>query len=201
MKLLIATRNRGKAAEIKALLGLGLQKNVEVLTLPDLPTASEPREEGKTFSENARKKALHYAKEHKILCIADDSGLSVEALGGRPGVLSARYAGAQANDEKNIALLLEELSPSPKPWSAAFLCVAAAALPGRVIAEATGRVDGEIVSTPRGESGFGYDPVFRVKGSAKTMAELTTEEKNKISHRGQSIRILMEELRNSGMFG
>ncbi|MGB6410996.1 MAG: RdgB/HAM1 family non-canonical purine NTP pyrophosphatase [Deltaproteobacteria bacterium] len=201
MKLLIATRNRGKAAEIKALLGLGLQKNVEVLTLPDLPTASEPREEGKTFSENARKKALHYAKEHKILCIADDSGLSVEALGGRPGVLSARYAGAQANDEKNIALLLEELSPSPKPWSAAFLCVAAAALPGRVIAEATGRVDGEIVSTPRGESGFGYDPVFRVKGSPKTMAELTTEEKNKISHRGQSIRILMEELRNSGMFG
>lgn len=201
MKLLIATRNRGKAAEIKALLGLGLQKNVEVLTLPDLPTASEPREEGKTFSENARKKALHYAKEHKILCIADDSGLSVEALGGRPGVLSARYAGAQANDEKNIALLLEELSPSPKPWSAAFLCVAAAALPGRVIAEATGRVDGEIVSTPRGESGFGYDPVFRVKGSPKTMAELTTEEKNKVSHRGQSIRILMEELRNSGMFG
>ncbi|MBK5095613.1 MAG: non-canonical purine NTP pyrophosphatase, partial [Deltaproteobacteria bacterium] len=115
MKLLIATRNRGKAAEIKALLGLGLQKNVEVLTLPDLPTASEPREEGKTFSENARKKALHYAKEHKILCIADDSGLSVEALGGRPGVLSARYAGAQATDEKNITLLLEELSPSPKP--------------------------------------------------------------------------------------
>jgi XTP/dITP diphosphohydrolase len=201
MKLLIATRNRGKAAEIKALLGLGQQKNVEVLTLPDLPTASEPREEGKTFSENAKKKALHYAKEYKILCIADDSGLSVEALGGRPGVLSARYAGAQATDEKNITLLLEELSPSPKPWSAAFLCVAAAALPGRVIAEATGRVDGEIVSTPRGESGFGYDPVFRVKGSPKTMAELTTEEKNKISHRGQAIRILMEELRNSGMFG
>lgn len=201
MKLLIATRNRGKATEIKALLGLGLQKNVEVLTLPDLPTASDLREEGKTFAENAKNKALHYAKEHKILCIADDSGLSVDALGGRPGVLSARYAGAQATDEQNIALLLEELSPSPKPWSAAFLCVAAAALPGRVIAEATGRVDGEIVSTPRGESGFGYDPVFRVKGSPKTMAELTTEEKNKISHRGQSIRILIEELRNSGMFG
>jgi XTP/dITP diphosphohydrolase len=201
MKLLIATRNRGKAAEIKALLGLGQQRNVEVLTLPDLPTASEPREEGKTFAENARIKALHYAKEYKILCIADDSGLSVEALGGRPGVLSARYAGNEATDEKNIALLLEELSPSPKPWSAAFLCVAAAALPGRVIAEATGRVDGEIVSAPRGESGFGYDPIFRVKGLPKTMAELTTEEKNKISHRGQSIRLLMEELRNSGMFG
>lgn len=201
MKLLIATRNRGKATEIRALLGLGLQKNVEVLTLPDLPTKMEPRELGKTFAENARIKALHYAKEYNILCIADDSGLAVEALGGRPGVHSARYAGDQATDEKNIAMLLEELNLRPKPWTAAFLCVAAAALPGRMIAEATGRVDGEIVSVPRGDSGFGYDPVFRVKGSPKTMAELTTEEKNKISHRGQSIRILMEELRNSGMFG
>jgi len=201
MKLLIATRNRGKAAEIKTLLGMGLQKNVEVLTLPDLPTALDPREEGKSFAENARNKALHYAKEHKILCIADDSGLSVEALGGRPGVLSARYAGDQATDEQNIALLLEELSPRPKPWNAAFLCVAVAALPGRVIAQATGRVDGEIVSAPRGASGFGYDPVFRVKGSPKTMAEHTTEEKNRISHRGQAIRLIIEELRRSGMFG
>ena len=125
----------------------------------------------------------------------------MDALGGRPGVLSARYAGAQATDEQNIALLLEELSPNPKPWDAAFLCVAAAALPGRVIAEATGRMDGEIVSAPRGESGFGYDPVFRVKGSPKTMAEHTTEEKNRISHRGQAIRLIIEELRNSGMFG
>ncbi|NNG46990.1 MAG: RdgB/HAM1 family non-canonical purine NTP pyrophosphatase [Deltaproteobacteria bacterium] len=201
MKLLIATRNRGKAAEILVLLGLGLQKNVEVLTLPDLKAVPQPREEGKTFAENARNKALHYAKEHKILCIADDSGLSVEALGGRPGVLSARYAGAQATDEQNIALLLEELSLCPKPWSAAFLCVAAAALPGRVIAEVSGRVDGEIVSAPRGESGFGYDPVFRVKGSPKTLAEHTTEEKNRISHRGQAIRLLITELRDSGMFG
>ncbi len=201
MKLLIATRNRGKAAEIKALLGLNLQRTVEVLTLPDLQAVAEPREEGKTFAENARIKALHYAKEHKILCVADDSGLSVEALGGRPGVRSARYAGNQATDEMNIALLLEELHPCPKPWTAAFVCAAAAALPGRVIAEASGRVDGEIVSAPRGESGFGYDPVFRVKGSPKTMAEHTTEEKNRISHRGQAIRFIIEELRKSGMFG
>ncbi|MGA7104807.1 MAG: RdgB/HAM1 family non-canonical purine NTP pyrophosphatase, partial [Candidatus Deferrimicrobiaceae bacterium] len=195
MKLLIATRNRGKATEIRALLGLGLQKNVEVLTLPDLPTGMEPREMGKTFVENARIKALHYAKEYHILCVADDSGLVVEALGGRPGVRSARYAGEEANDEKNIALLLEELNLRPKPWTAAFLCVAAAALPGRMIAEATGRVDGEIVSVPRGDSGFGYDPVFRVKGSSKTMAEHTTEEKNKISHRGQAVRRIIEELK------
>jgi len=201
LKLLIATRNRGKAMEIRALLGLGLQKNVEVLTLPDLPTGREPPEEGKTFVENARIKALHYAKVHNILCIADDSGLAVEALDGRPGVLSARYAGDEATDEKNIALLLEELNLRPKPWTAAFLCVAAAALPGRMIAEDTGRVDGEIVSVPRGDNGFGYDPVFRVKGSSKTMAEHTTEEKNKISHRGQAVRRIIEELKASGVFG
>lgn len=201
MKLLIATRNRGKAMEIRALIGLGLQKNVEVLTLPDLPAGGDPREKGKTFAENARIKALHYAKEYNILCIADDSGLAVEALGGRPGVHSARYAGDQATDEKNIAMLLEELNLRPKPWTAAFLCVAAAALPGRMIAEATGRVDGEIVSVPRGDSGFGYDPVFRVKGSPKTMAELTTEEKNRISHRGQAVRRIIEELKTSGVFG
>ncbi|HSM00666.1 MAG TPA: RdgB/HAM1 family non-canonical purine NTP pyrophosphatase [Candidatus Limnocylindria bacterium] len=187
--------------EIRALLGLGLQKNVEVLTLPDLPAGMEPREKGKTFAENAKIKALYYAKEYNILCIADDSGLAVEALGGRPGVHSARYAGEEANDEKNIALLLEELNPHPKPWTAAFLCVAAAALPGRMIAEATGRVDGEIVPVPRGDSGFGYDPVFRVKGSPKTMAELTTEEKNRISHRGLAVRRIIEELKTSGVFG
>lgn len=201
MKLLIATRNRGKAAEIRALLGPGLQKNVEVLTLPDMPTAVDTRETGKTFVENARIKALHYAKEHKILCIADDSGLSVDALGGRPGVHSARYAGSQATDEQNIEMLLSELASRPRPWNAAFICVAAAALPGRVIAEATGRVEGEIVPTPRGGGGFGYDPVFRVKGSSKTMAEHTVEEKNRISHRGQAIRLIVEELRKSGMFG
>ncbi|MDX1814882.1 MAG: RdgB/HAM1 family non-canonical purine NTP pyrophosphatase [Thermodesulfobacteriota bacterium] len=201
MKLLIATRNRGKATEIRALLGLGLQKNVEVLTLPDLPAEREPREIGKTFAENAKIKAFHYAKEHNVLCIADDSVLAVEALGGRPGVRSARYAGERATDEKNIALLLEELSLCPKPWSAAFVCVAAAALPDRMIAETTGRVDGEIISVPRGDNGFGYDPVFRVKGTSKTMAEHTTEEKNRISHRGQAIRSIVEELKKSGVFG
>jgi XTP/dITP diphosphohydrolase len=201
MKLLIATRNRGKATEIRALIGLGLQKNVEILTLPDMHNVTEPREQGETFAENARTKALHYANQCKILCVADDSGLAVEALEGRPGVRSARYAGPQTTDEKNIVFLLEELVPCPRPWTAAFLCVAAAALPGRVVAEATGRVDGELIATPRGTGGFGYDPIFRVKGSPKTMAELTTEEKNKISHRGKAIRILIEELQNSGMFG
>ena len=201
MKLLIATRNRGKINEIKALLGLGLQKNVAILTLPDMPNVSEPREEGKTFAENARIKALHYAKGCNILCVADDSGLAVDALGGRPGVRSARYAGPQATDEQNNVLLLEELKDIPRPWTAAFVCEAAAALPGRVLAAATGRIEGEILPEPRGIEGFGYDPIFLVKGSGKTMAEHTTEEKNRFSHRGQAIRLIIQELRTSGMFG
>jgi XTP/dITP diphosphohydrolase len=201
VKLLIATRNRGKINEIKSLLGLALQRNVEVLTLPDVANVSEPREEGKIFAENARIKALHYAKACNILCIADDSGLSVDALGGRPGVRSARYAGEQATDAKNNAALLYELKTLPRPWTAAFICAAAAALPSRMIAESTGRVEGEILPVPRGTGGFGYDPIFLVKGTGKTMAEHTPEEKNRISHRGQAIRLIVRELSDSGMFG
>ena len=135
MKLLIATRNRGKVAEIKALLGMGALKSVQVVTLADLPSVGEPREEGKTFRENAKIKAMYYAQALKILCVADDSGLAVEALGGRPGVMSARYAGPKATDPENTALLLDDLKPHPRPWKAAFVCVAIAVLPGRVVAE------------------------------------------------------------------
>ena len=201
MKLLIATRNRGKVAEMKALLGMGALKNVEVVTLADMPNVGEPREEGKTFRENAKIKAMYHAQALKVLCVADDSGLAVEALGGRPGVMSARYAGPKATDPENTALLLDDLKPHPRPWKAAFVCVAIAVLPGRVVAESEGRIEGEIVPVPRGTGGFGYDPVFRVEGSAKTMAELTLEEKNRASHRGKAMRGLIEELKKSGVFG
>jgi XTP/dITP diphosphohydrolase len=201
IKLVLATKNRGKVAEIRGLLGLASQKNVEVLTLADLPTVKEPREDGKTFSENARIKAMHYAAAYRVLCIADDSGLAVDALGGRPGVRSARYAGPQATDEENNVFLLDDLKPHPGPWKAAFVCVAVCALPGRVIAEATGRIAGEIVPVQRGDGGFGYDPVFLVGGTGKTMAELSTEEKNRISHRGQAVRQLIAEMRTQGMLG
>ena len=201
IRLLLATKNRGKVVEIRGLLGIGIQKNVEVVTLADLSTAREPREEGKTFSENARIKALHYAAAYRILCIADDSGLAVDALGGRPGVRSARYAGVQATDEENNALLLDDLNPHPRPWKAAYVCVSVCALPGRAVAEASGRIAGEIVPVPRGTGGFGYDPLFLVGGTTKTMAELSTEEKNRISHRGQAIRKLIEELRTQGILG
>jgi XTP/dITP diphosphohydrolase len=187
--------------EIRGLLGMTGQKNVEVVTLADMPNAADPREEGKTFSENARIKALHYAAAYRILCIADDSGLAVDALGGRPGVRSARYAGPDAADEENNAFLLDDLNPHPRPWKAAFVCVAVCALPGRVIAEAAGRISGEILPVPRGIGGFGYDPLFLVEGTGKTMAELSTEEKNRISHRGQAIRKLVAEMKTQGMLG
>jgi XTP/dITP diphosphohydrolase len=201
IKLLLATKNRGKVVEIRGLLGMTGQKNVEVVTLADMPTVAEPREEGKTFSENARIKALHYAAAYRILCIADDSGLAVEALGGRPGVRSARYAGPNATDEENNTLLLEDLNPHPRPRKAAFVCVSVCALPGRVVAEAFGRIAGEILPAPRGTGGFGYDPLFLVEGTGKTMAELSTEEKNRISHRGQAIRKLVAELKTQGILG
>jgi XTP/dITP diphosphohydrolase len=201
MKLLLATKNRGKVIEIRGLLGLGALKSVQVLALSDMPTTKDLQETGKTFSENARMKALHYATAYRVLCIADDSGLSVEALGGRPGVHSARYAGKNATDTENNNLLLNDLKPYPRPWKAAFVCVAVCALPGRVIAEATGRIAGEVVPVPRGFGGFGYDPVFLVEGTGKTLAELTTEEKNRFSHRGQAIRQLIAELKTQGMLG
>lgn len=201
MKLLIATRNRGKVSEIRALLGEQALKNVQVITLVDLPNLGEPREEGSTFQENARLKALHYAQAHKVLCVADDSGLSVEALKGRPGVMSARYAGPNATDRENNTLLIDDLKPYQRPWKASFLCAAVAALPGRVIAVTEARINGEIIPVPRGSEGFGYDPIFRVEGTANTMAELSVEEKNRISHRGKAMRTLIGELKQSGMFG
>ena len=201
MRLLIASMNRGKVMEIRALLGLAMQRVVEVVALADLPNVQRPREDGKTFAENARSKALHYAKAHKILCIADDSGLSVEPLKGLPGVYSARFAGEGASDEANNSHLLHELAPFPRPWKAAFVCVAAAALPGRVVAEATGKAEGEILPEGRGRDGFGYDPLFFVPVLGKTMAELSTEEKNRISHRGQALRALIAEMKTAGLLG
>jgi len=199
MKLVIATKNRGKVMEIRTLLGLAVQKNVEVVTLADMPAVREPRETGKTFAENARIKALHYAEELKALCVADDSGLAVEALGGMPGVFSARFAGEGATDQQNIAHLLHELANHPRPWKASFVCVAMAALPGRVVAQATGTIQGEILPDARGQEGFGYDPVFLVSSLGKTMAELSHEEKNRISHRGEATRALITEMKNSGL--
>lgn len=201
MKLLLATKNRGKVVEMKGLMGVGLARSVEIVSLADLPGAPDFVETGATFGENARAKALHYAGAHRLLCVADDSGLEVDALGGRPGVRSARYAGASATDEENIAFLLRELAGRPRPWTAAFVCHVVAALPRRVVAEAAGRVAGEIIPERRGTGGFGYDPVFFLPERKRTMAELSAVEKNLVSHRGQAIRRLIADLKSSGVFG
>ena len=199
MKLVIATKNRGKIAEMRLILGPMLQKKVEVAALYDMPPTSTPRETGRTFEENAKIKGLHYSDKLKVLCVADDSGLSVEALGGMPGAYSSRFAGPDATDDQNIAMLLDRLSDHPRPWKASFECVAVATLPGRVIAMATGAVHGEIMPEPRGEGGFGYDRVFLLAEYGKTMAELSTEEKNRISHRGAAMRALVAEMKNAGI--
>ncbi|MCL1926299.1 MAG: RdgB/HAM1 family non-canonical purine NTP pyrophosphatase [Syntrophorhabdaceae bacterium] len=203
MKLVIATKSREKVTEIRSAIDPALrrfQKDIEIVPLFDMPPVLSPEETGHTFAENAKIKGLYYADKLKALCIADDSGLSVEALRGKPGVYSARFAGVNATDEQNIALLQEQLLEHPRPWRALFVCVAVAALPGgRVVAQATGAVQGEILSAPRGSAGFGYDPVFFVTSHGKTMAELSLEEKNRVSHRGAAMRSLVAEMKNIGI--
>jgi XTP/dITP diphosphohydrolase len=201
MKLLIATKNPGKVREMRELLAPEAARGLEVLTLADFPPVPEPAEHEETFIGNAREKALAYADALGVMCIADDSGISVEPLGGRPGVRSARYAGENATDEDNNALLLSELSALPEPWPAAYFCAAVAAEPGRVIAEGHGRIGGRITTKRAGAGGFGYDPYFIVEGRVETMAELSPDEKNRISHRGQAMRELVGRLRELGALG
>lgn len=152
-------------------------------------------EDAPTFAENAAGKALHYSRLGEGLVFADDSGLVVPALGGAPGVLSARYAGANATDAQRIAKLLRELRGEEDVRRAAhFVCAIALAERGRAVAVVTARVDGEILVAPKGSGGFGYDPVFYFPALKKSFAELLQEEKNGISHRGQAFRKMMRSL-------
>ena len=199
MRLLIASKNRGKVVEIRALLGLALQKVVEVVTLAELPDVDQPRESGKTFSENARIKALHYAKAHKILCIADDSGLAVVALGGLPGVRSARFAGEGASDAANNAHLLHGLAPFARPGRRRSSAWRLRRSRNGWSPRRREKWEGEILPEGRGRDGFGYDPLFFVPSLGKTMAELSTAEKNQVSHRGYALRALIAEMKAAGL--
>ena len=178
-RLLFATGNAGKLRELRGLVG----DLVEVVSLKDLPPIPEPAETGATFEENAELKARAYAEASGLPALADDSGLCVDALGGRPGVHSARYA--EGDDKARYQKLLTELSGVPdEKRTAAFVCALCLALPGRGAARIeVGRCEGRIGHEPRGSHGFGYDPVFVLPGG-KTMAELTKEEKAGLSHRG-----------------
>lgn len=188
--LVVATRNRGKILEINALLS-GLVD--QVCSASDYDDFPETVEDGATFEENALKKAREAAYFTGLPALADDSGLVVDALNGRPGVFSARYAGEGAGDAANNALLLEECQKIPDDRrQAAFVCVLAFVTPEGVEQLFTGRVAGRILSAARGEGGFGYDPLFLVDGFERSMAELELAEKNAVSHRAQAFNKFRE---------
>ena len=192
MKLLLATKNRGKIKEIIRLLK---GQRVEVLTLDDFPGISLPKEDRSTFKGNALKKARFVAGETGLAAISDDSGLCVDALGGRPGVLSARYAGDNATDEENLEKLLLEMKDVPEgKRTASFVCVIALVLPSGKEKTFEGRLEGVIAAKPKGRGGFGYDPVFFLPGKNKTLAELKPEEKNLLSHRGAALKRFKKNL-------
>ena len=191
----LATANRGKAAEVSALFSeSGLA--IDLVAQTELGVSSVP-ETASTFLENALLKARHAARLTGFPAIADDSGLAVEVLGGAPGVLSARYAGPAADDRANIAKLLGALSAETERRVARFHCVLVALLRADdpAPAVATGEWYGEIARTPRGSNGFGYDPVFLDRSLGKTAAELSAAEKNRVSHRGEALRQLIELLK------
>lgn len=182
--LVLATQNANKVREIQALLG---EYAVAVKSLADFGPMPEAVEDGATFDENAYKKALHYAKILGLPCLADDSGLCVDALDGRPGVYSARYAGEHASDADNCAKLLQEMEGQDRR-SAHFTCVLSLAVPSGPALTWEASCEGELLREKRGESGFGYDPLFYYPEFGKTFAEVSLEEKGRVSHRGKALR-------------
>jgi len=190
-RILIASSNPGKLAEIRSMLDLP----IELVGLEDFPGIDEIEEDGQTFAENARKKAIGYAMQTNLWTIADDSGLMIDALNGEPGVKSARFAGVAGDrkfvDQKNIEKVLELLKDVPKEKrKARFVCCLCMTSTTEILFETQGILEGIIVDEPIGENGFGYDPIFFVPKLKKTVAQLTAEEKNRISHRGNAIRKL-----------
>lgn len=183
-RLLLATNNRGKVREYTSLLE-GI--TYRIITPAELGINAEVEETKDSFEENARLKATTLAAESGLLSLADDSGLEVDALGGEPGPLSHRYAGEGASDEDRYRYLLAKLKEVPEgKRTARFRCVIAIAGPDGTVQTCSGECQGEIAKEPRGSNGFGYDPVFLVRELGKTMAELTEEEKNRISHRARA---------------
>ena len=189
-RLLIATNNPGKVKEFRQLLAE--LENVMLLTPEELGISVQVAEIGSSYAENAALKAGAFAAASGLPALADDSGLEVEVLGGAPGLYSARYSakpGATSADRR--AFLLENLSGVPRPWKARFRAVLAAALPGAEVAYFEGVCPGEILPEERGDNGFGYDPLFFIPEYGRTMAQLSDEEKNRISHRGRAVQVAL----------
>jgi XTP/dITP diphosphohydrolase len=182
-KLLIATHNQGKLREYQTLLA---DLPLVVTSLQLEKVTYDVEETGTTFAENAILKATEYAQLTGLLTWADDSGLEVDPLAGRPGVYSARYGGPGLTDEQRYQKVLAELLPLPKPWTARFRCVVALVTPAGQLMTVDASVEGLIIEEPRGAYGFGYDPIFFLPEFQCTMAELTPAQKNEISHRGKA---------------
>jgi len=187
-KLLLASSNPGKLNEIHALLD---DLGIALVTPDDLMISLEVEEDGATYAENASRKALAFARLSGLLTLADDSGLEVDALNGMPGLHSARFSPLpRATDKDRRSYLLDKLKGYSQPWSASFLCTIALATPAGEVQFAEGVCQGEIIPTERGQSGFGYDPIFLIPELGKTMAELTLEEKNRLSHRSRAVQAM-----------
>jgi XTP/dITP diphosphohydrolase len=194
-KLLLATNNKGKVREYRHMLK---DLPAELVSPAEAGINTEVEEVGESLEENARLKATTLARQSKLLTLADDSGLEVDALGGEPGRLSARYAGEGASDEDRVNYLLKKLEGVPEgKRSARFRCVIAIAKPDGAVELCSGECEGVIALEPRGKEGFGYDPVFYLPELGKTMAELTLEEKNSVSHRGRAAREAIKLLRRN----
>jgi XTP/dITP diphosphohydrolase len=192
MKLLLSTTNQGKLLEQEeALRGLDLQ----IESLEDFPGIQPPEETGATFAENARLKALYYHRATGLPCVAEDAGLEVEALGGMPGVESARWLGVETPYERKNSHLLELLRNVDEPSrTARYVSAVALADFGRIAFEHQATCEGRIAHEPHGTDGFGYDPIFFFPPLRKTMAELTPEDKNRVSHRGRAMAALRDHL-------
>ena len=192
--LVVATRNSGKLREFRNLL---LPLGSKILGLTDLFLDGEFEESGNTFAENARLKAMGYSRRTHLPVLADDSGLEVEALGGRPGICSARYAGPGASDSDRVQKLLRELEKVGGARHARFVCALALAQEGILVRESEGACRGTILSEPRGTNGFGYDPIFLFPELGKTFAELSSTEKNLHSHRARAVASLLRQLQEA----
>ncbi|MDQ1537133.1 MAG: XTP/dITP diphosphohydrolase [Actinomycetota bacterium] len=196
-RIVLATRNGHKVRELHTLLKDLLEElEIEIVGMGEFPDVAEVVETGVTFAENATLKAVAAAQATGLPALADDSGLAVDVLGGAPGVFSGRWAGTHGQDRANLELLLGQLyDVADENRAAAFVCAAVLALPDGTVVVREGRMPGRVAREPRGDNGFGYDPVLLLDGDTRTSAELTFEEKNAISHRAKAFGALSGDLR------
>jgi XTP/dITP diphosphohydrolase len=197
--LLIATNNKGKVGELQALLK---DIRIELITPSEINLDLDVIEDGSTYAENASKKAIAFAQASGLISVADDSGLEVDALNGAPGLYSARYGstnGEKLSDADRRKYLLQKLQAKPRPWTARFHATIAIAIPNGKTYLAEGFCEGEVIPEERGTGGFGYDPIFLLREQGKTMAELSMDEKNRLSHRARAVMKAKPVL--TGIFG